>query len=398
MSIDFDNRQLDKRILSDRYNRLVFSSWHESPPYLVGGYLRDILNGEASRDRDYVAKADYESLLIRIVGGIDGKIIRIGYLSRMVLRDKSTLDFTPMANDIRDDLARRDFTINALAWSPETGLLDPYGGLHDLRKKSIRMISRANIESDPIRILRAYRFAGELGFRINGKTRNALRDLSSKVIEAKSERITLEFFKILNLRSPLKILRMMSYDGVLKLLIPLAAEDLRVRLRALSRVDKIFNALPLKYKEMAGERYSQNLLYIGLIRLEVLLEGVSSAALLMSSKILKRVRDIESGDQILTDGHWSYDSLFEAFSVMGEAAVDFLVIRRRKKLLSEYERFQSIMTKGILSPDEITSATGLGGEALGRAIRILRRGQFRGGILSSADALLALKKYQSNLT
>jgi len=77
--------------------------------------------------------------------------------------------------------------------------------------------------------------------------RTARRELSlENILEAKSERITLEFFKILNLETPEKILAMMARDGDLRHLFPLAGEELRFKLRVFSSVKRIFNALPLK--------------------------------------------------------------------------------------------------------------------------------------------------------
>ncbi|HEY9247299.1 MAG TPA: hypothetical protein VIO11_10675 [Candidatus Methanoperedens sp.] len=393
MAFKIDNGQLSKLILNDRYNRFVFSTPQSYPVYLVGGYLRDLLKQKVSRDRDYVTGGDLESLLVRVVAGTGGKLVKIGNcLHRVVLKDNSTLDFTPMENRIVDDLGRRDFTINSLAWSPGTGLIDPHGGSQDLVKESIRMISKDNIENDPIRILRAYRFAGEFGMRIEKRTRRALKNLSFKLIDAKGERITLEFFKILNLDSVSKILRMMFHDQVLKHIISLTDGELRARLTAVSRVRRLFNAIPLKEKNRRSVAFSQNLFYEGLIPLEILLEGKPACALKMSSRILRRLNDVERGRLILSRGNWSADSLFEAFEAMQDAAVDFLLQKGRNELLSEYERYRTIKKKALLSTHEIVLATNVrGGHILGRMIRALRQAEFNRQISCKEDALLFLK-------
>ncbi len=400
MAISLHSRQLRERILNDRYNRIVFSAAQSRPLYLVGGYLRDILRGKTSMDRDYITEGDHESLLAKIVDETGGKLVRIGdYLHRVVLKDNSTLDFTPLLNDIAYDLAKRDFTVNSIAWSPGTGLIDPFGGSNDLVKERIRMISRENIENDPIRILRAYRFAGECGMQIENKTRKALKDLSFRLLEAKGERITLEIFKILNLHNQPKMLRMMLHDGVMNRIFPLNTMEFQRRLRAISRLNRILHTLPLKDKEMPGVQFSQNLSYSGLLRLEVLLEGVKSSVLIMSSKILKRLCEVEKGRQILTRGNWSNDSLFEAFRVMQDATADLLLQRGRVTMLSEYERYRTIEKTALLSVPEIVLETGIPhGRRLGEMIRLVQRAEFNRQIRSKESALLFLRSIQHNLT
>jgi hypothetical protein len=399
MIIEFDERELKEKILADRYNRLVFRAAGERPLYIVGGYLRDILRGGSNPDRDYVAGGDYESLLLQIVAATGGKLVRLGgYLGRIVLKDHTTLDFSPLVSDIPDDLSRRDLTINSLAWSPGAGIVDPHGGVGDLRRGKIRMICRENVEGDPVRILRAYRFAGELSFGMDHSTRKALRELSPKINGVKSERITLEFFKILNLERPLKILRMMARDGILEYLFPLSHEELHHKLRAFSRAERIFNALPLKCKEILCERIPQNLSCPGMLRLEVLLEGTSSSALTLSSVILRKLWIIERAKELLSGGKWSDDRIFEAFSLMGDISIDFMLLRGRPAFLSEYERYRIIKGRGLLTTEEIIEVSGLGGSNLGKAINMLRKAEFIHQVTNREEAVNSLLSYCANLT
>jgi hypothetical protein len=400
MIIEFKERELREKILADRYNPLVFRKARGYPLYLVGGYLRDMLRGGRNPDRDYVAGGDYQSLLHQVVDATGGKLVRLGgYLGRIVLKDNSTLDFSPLVNSIADDLSRRDFTVNSIAWSPNTGLVDPHGGLEDLRQETIRMISRGNIELDPIRILRAYRLAGELSFKIDRNTRKVINELSPKIIEAKSERITLEFFKILNLEDAVKILAMMAHDGAVRDLFPLAAEELRHKLRVLSSVKRIFNALPLKYKQILCQRCPQNLSCLGMIRLEVLLEGVSAKALTLSSMIVRKLRMIERAKELLPEQKWSLDGIFEAFSLMGDTSIDFLMLKGRTAFLSEYERYSMIMKNGLLPTKEIFSSNALlRGANLGKVIRKLKRAEFNHQVNSYEEAVILFHRYCDDLT
>lgn len=392
MTTEFNERLLRRMILADNYNRLVFRAAGKQPLYLVGGYLRDLLIGRVSPDRDYLAGDDYEALLRKIAYETGGKLIRLGgYLGRIVLSDKTTLDFSPILEDIEADLSRRDFTVNSLAWSPGTGTLDPNDGIEDLCRKNIRMISRVNIEDDPIRILRAYRLAGQLCYSIDRSTRKTIEELSPRLIEVKSERITLELFKILNLETPEKIFDLLMRDGPAQYLFPIASEELRAKVRVFSRVKRIFNALPLKFKEILCNKCPQNLSCLGMLRLELLLAGVSAHALSLSSLIIRKIRLIEEADKLLPEGKWSQGDIFDAFSLMGDASIDFLTLKNATALLSEYDRYRRIKKDGLLPAEDIMNVSGLRGSQLGGAIRMLRKAEFNRQINSREEALMLLQ-------
>ena len=392
---EFERRELRERILNDRYNALVFRAGQRLPLYLVGGYLRDLLIGRDSRDRDYAVAGNFESMLEQIVAETGGKLVRLGnYLRRIVLQDNSTLDFSPLINDIDDDLSRRDFTMNSLAWSPDRGIIDPHGGVKHLRQLRVSIIGRESIEHDPVRMLRAYRFAGELSFRIDRSTRRIIRELSGRIVEAKSERITLEFFKILNIKTPSTILAMMANDGILRNLFLFDDDELLYKLRALSRVNRILNALPLKYKGQLNLIFSQNLSWEGMMRLEVLMSGFPINALSLSSRIVGRVEDIQKGERLLRGRRLSRTNLFEAFSLMGDASIDFLIVNGRITFLADYESFGEIMKSSLLSTEEIIAVSGLSeGVNLGKTIFHLKEAEFSDKIRTFGEAVVLVRKY-----
>jgi hypothetical protein len=191
----------------------------------------------------------------------------------------------------------------------------------------------------------------------------------------------------------------MSNDGALQSLFPLAGEGLREKLRVLSRVKGIFNALPLKYKKMLCERCPQNLSCLGLLRLELLLEGMPAKALTLSSAILRKLRMIGRGNEFLAAGGWSHDNIFEAFYHMGETSVDFLLLKGRTELLSEYERYRMIMKYGLLPAEEIISFSGsLSGAEVGRVIKMVKKAEFNYRVSSREDATSLLHRYCNDLT
>ncbi|TAE03637.1 MAG: CCA tRNA nucleotidyltransferase, partial [Oscillatoriales cyanobacterium] len=100
---------------------------------------------------------------------------------------------------LEGDLWRRDFRINAIAWNPFTGeIIDPVDGQTDLRLGLVRMISRANLEDDPLRLLRAYRQAAQLGFAIEPETQCAIRELAPLLSQIAVERVRSELGYLLS--------------------------------------------------------------------------------------------------------------------------------------------------------------------------------------------------------
>jgi tRNA nucleotidyltransferase (CCA-adding enzyme) len=96
------------------------------------------------------------------------------------------------------DLMRRDFTINAMVISLDGTLIDPFGGLNDLKNKSIKMVNPDAFKDDPLRMMRAIQFAARFGFEINMSTWEAILDNSKSIQEISGERITIELDKIFN--------------------------------------------------------------------------------------------------------------------------------------------------------------------------------------------------------
>jgi len=111
-------------------------------------------------------------------------------------RRPDSVSFTP---NLTDDLRRRDFTINAMAFSPKTGLIDPFGGLDDINSKTIRCVGspQDRFTEDYLRILRAYRFAATLGFALDEKTHHAAKNGRHNLDKIARERIGAEITKLL---------------------------------------------------------------------------------------------------------------------------------------------------------------------------------------------------------
>lgn len=204
--------------------------------YLVGGAVRDLLMGRKITDWDFTTDAKPEEILKLFPEGFyDNKFGTVG-----IPLEKSTIEVTTMrregdykdhrhpvevswTNKIEEDLARRDFTVNALALNIADGeIVDPFDGNADLDKKIIKSVGNpsSRFNEDALRILRAIRIATELGFRIEDKTYQAINDNAALLKNIASERIRDEVFKILRSADPYSGVANLKKSGILKVIIP----------------------------------------------------------------------------------------------------------------------------------------------------------------------------------
>jgi len=205
--------------------------------YLVGGFIRDTLLGRSSKDVDFVSQraSGLAKSLARKTGTrlvlIDrkfGTIRLIPAAGLNELSDSYQVDLSPLrGSSIVADLNQRDFTVNALAvdlsaWQADGtfDLLDPLGGLTNLRAGRLQFCSPHSLEDDPLRILRAYRLAATHDFTLKGYTQNRIREMRHGLNRIAMERIRDELVLILSTTNSLPILRVMDDDNVLKLLLP----------------------------------------------------------------------------------------------------------------------------------------------------------------------------------
>ena len=209
--------------------------------YAVGGCVRDSLMGITPKDWDIATSAqphevkaifpytadtgiehgtvtvvlnhcNYEVTTFRIDGTyLDG-------------RRPNTVAFT---TNLEEDLSRRDFTMNAIAYNPTVGIVDPFGGIKDIRKKNIRCVGHApsRFEEDALRMMRVIRFSAQLSFAIDPNTYWAIPPLATRLSLVSIERIREELTKILSSKNPNalpmlqetnlwpQVLRGIYYDG-----------------------------------------------------------------------------------------------------------------------------------------------------------------------------------------
>jgi tRNA nucleotidyltransferase (CCA-adding enzyme) len=395
--------RLGRKFLRDRYNAVIFKKGRDRGIYLVGGHVRDALRGVRSQDRDFVITGDLTSFVREIRDIFGGTVVKFkkDNMVRLALPNGLTFDFSGPMGTLDEDLSGRDFTINALSWSPERGIIDMHHGIEDLARKRIRMISEANLISDPLRLLRAYRFAAELGGSIEKRTRGAIKTLHNRIENVSPERITLELFHLLNSKRSSRYLRAALRDGVLAEILSLSDKVLEGNIRAICKLEeRLLEDLPGGIKALLDRIFSQNLTYKGLLCLELLLQGSVSYAgrLKMSSSLLKRVELSSVGlPKLKKRRSVSTGDLFDIFVLLKDAALDVLIISGRIQLFGEYQRFRRIMKGAFLKSEDVMKIMEVSrGPLIGKSIQALRRADFEGIVKSRGEAVDFIRKRASD--
>ena len=186
---------------------------HGYSAYIVGGAVRDLIMGRKPKDWDIATSAKpqvvrnlfYKTIDTGLKHGtvtvmIDNEAFEVTtYRIDGNYSDSRHPDSVKFANLITEDLARRDFTINAMALSTKGTIIDPYYGQADIEKKRIWCVGNPadRFTEDALRMLRACRFAAQLGFEVDEYTLNIIRGFASSIKQVSEERIREELTKIL---------------------------------------------------------------------------------------------------------------------------------------------------------------------------------------------------------
>jgi len=217
---------------------------------IVGGAVRDLISNQKVTDWDLTTNARPQEILKLFENGfynnrfgtvgvpLDGQTVEITtYRKEMGYSDKRHPDEIVWGKTLEEDLARRDFTINAMALKPKAKLseisnfkfqisnfilVDPYNGQKDLKNKIIRTVGDPDqrFAEDALRLLRAVRFASTLGFQIEEKTKEAIKNNANLLSEISGERVRDELLKILNSQNAADGIILTKESGLLSVFLP----------------------------------------------------------------------------------------------------------------------------------------------------------------------------------
>jgi tRNA nucleotidyltransferase (CCA-adding enzyme) len=228
--------------------------------YLVGGAVRDALLDRTSEylDLDFVlpenAVETARDLATRYQAGfvlLDAE----RQIARVVFAN-GTADFALQEGDtLEADLRRRDFTVNAIAYNPHNGhLIDPLQGGEDLQRGCLRMVAAENLQDDPLRLLRAYRQAAQLGFTLETETQQAIRQFAPRLSRVAAERVNSELSYLLKISQGTPWLIEAQQDGLLSGWFPSTTTERAMRVRS---IDRAVDRLSEIWQELASELFRE---------------------------------------------------------------------------------------------------------------------------------------------
>ncbi len=215
--------------------------------YAVGGCIRDFILGREPYDWDITTNAKpeeiqkifknsvYENDFGTVAVNTESKDEKLKIIEITTYRveekytDKRHPDIVKFAKKLEDDLSRRDFTVNAIAYDGKK-FIDPFGGQKDLKNKIIRAVGDPNkrFNEDALRLMRVVRFAVQLGFSIEPETERAVKKNSGDLVAISKERVRDEFSKIIMSENAKTGIEMLRNFGLLKHIIPELEEGINV--------------------------------------------------------------------------------------------------------------------------------------------------------------------------
>ncbi len=225
------------KMMSDKWKHIINkleTKGYEA--FLVGGAVRDIIMGKTPDDTDITTNATpdeikevfsgYTTIETGIKHGtvtvlFDGTPFEITtYRTEEGYSDGRHPDNVSFTKNIKDDLSRRDFTMNSIAFNPGTGFVDPFDGESDIKNKIIRCVGKPaeRFTEDSLRILRALRFSSVLGFQIEDETEKAMFDCCELLSNVSAERVFIELTKLLCGKNVKQVL--MKYSDIVSVIIP----------------------------------------------------------------------------------------------------------------------------------------------------------------------------------
>jgi poly(A) polymerase len=209
--------------------------------YLVGGFVRDMLLERDTADIDIAVVSDALAIASKVAAALGGRYIPLDEkngVGRVIIFNNETgparikwqIDFATLKDNIEQDLAQRDFTIDAMAIELERivpdgifsadMLIDSFNGLNDLRQGVVRAVSDASFESDAARLIRAVRLAAELNFGIDSETEASIYHHSHLIASVAGERVREELMRLLAMPGAGQWLAYLDEVGILTTLMP----------------------------------------------------------------------------------------------------------------------------------------------------------------------------------
>lgn len=341
--------------LRQETNRQVLAAANEfgCKVYLIGGYIRDALlerfdEQHRPKDFDYTvlngSAIDLARHLQNRCGGHFVLLDTENDTARVVLENGIQIDLAGcVGGKLETDIQRRDLTINALAWDPADpdSIIDQVAGLDDLDSKMVRAISEASFADDPLRLMRAFRFAAALDFRMESRTREFVVKHAALLSGLAAERVSYELFAIMETPLAAVTIRSMGEAALLEQIFP--------ELLAMHRVPpNSYHHLPLYDHSMEALKQAENALseLPEWAREQIMMPLSQQTTRFAAAKLASLLHDVGKPDtwNVTPEGKHTFIS----HDKLGAEMCD--VIGRRLKWSRPVERFISNLVRWHLRP------------------------------------------------
>lgn len=402
--------------------------------YVVGGCVRDLLLGRGGGDIDIVLSGGWRELPRDFAERTHGSFFWLdeerGH-ARVVTRnvpDAATFDFAPLrGTGIVEDLSLRDFTINTLAvpLTTDAVLLDPLGGGADIHRRVVRMCADRTFADDPLRLVRAFRFAAVLGFSIDAATRAAIPPHAARLDHVSGERIRDELFHMLQPDGAGRMLQDMAVTGVFGPIVsgrggappPVVLQEGSERITCLEErcrsLDAMFGAHAGTVSERLSDEIQQGIARLALMKLASWLslfgiEPKTAGGRLKLGKAAQALLEIycrldAAAFRETEDDPCRLRKRYRLFDEREPAGPELPLLALANGLIAEGSCrelvafwAESYIPRGgtlLLNGDEIMSLLRIPrGRGVGEALEALREAQTVGLVCSRANAVAFLKK------
>ena len=370
--------------------------------FVVGGAVRDTILGRTVNDYDITTSAMPEETAA-VFSDLHVIMTGLKHGTVTVVSDKNPIEITTYRVDgdytdsrhpdgvrftrsIDEDLARRDFTVNAMAHSERRGLVDLFGGVGDLEASLIRAVGdpQKRFTEDALRIMRAFRFASKLGFEIEENTLRAARECRLGLANISTERKTTELEGIMLGRGVKKALLLMNKARIFEVIAP----DLKLDISRLGRVSELKSDFACRMAFcLIGQENADK--YISSLRLSNAVSGRIRKLVLLASKPLEADTDpklrrlmAQAGDEL--------PFLLEIRRFFGDATEG---IAARAETIGK--RGDCIDLKSLAVSGKDLAALGIKGTAVGATLKALLEAVLDDPTLNTREKLLALVEKNS---
>lgn len=395
------NHQLPAELVNFMQKAGKVAQQYGQPLYLVGGVVRDLLLGRANFDLDLVVEGDAIKLAGQLNSITPGKLVTHPHFGTAKIQwDKWSVDLTSARSEtyarpgalptvkpgsIKDDLFRRDFSINAMAVELKPSrygeLLDLYGGLDDLERKLIRVLHEKSFTDDATRIWRGLRYEQRLGFQFEATTLQLLKRDMAHLGTISGDRIRHELELVLEEESPEKVLQRADELGVLLWLHPslegngwLAEKFEQARQFSFPDLPPVELYLALLAYTLTNEKNEQLILYLRLPK--------SVARILHDMAGIKAELELLATPELSTSGIFSLLQGYSAKAIVASSiASDLPLVRQRIDLFLSKLRY----VKPSLTGKDLTRMGVVPGPHIKEILDLLRNARLDGKVTSKRE-------------